>query len=145
MSTRRRFKCAACGTQFSVTSGTILASRKMSFTDLLAAICIIVNCAKGVAALRLARDLDCQHKTAFVLSYKIRDALASEMKGASLFSEVESTACISAVASAQRTTRMRARIVAVREPQRQAPRCGGARERQDVAASIQLVHLLPTA
>lgn len=89
ITTRRRFKCAACGTQFSVTSGTILASRKMSFTDLLAAICIIVNGAKGVAALQLARDLDCQHKTAFVLSHKIREALASEMKGASLFGEVE--------------------------------------------------------
>src|SRR6266851_2772430 len=33
--------------QFSVKSGTIFASRKMSFVDLLAAICIIVNGAKG--------------------------------------------------------------------------------------------------
>lgn len=89
ISTRRRFKCAACGKQFSVTSGTILASRKMSFTDLLAAICILANAAKGVSALQLARDLDCQHKTAFVLSHKLREAMASETKGASLFGEVE--------------------------------------------------------
>jgi transposase-like protein len=89
ITTRRRFKCSACGKQFSVTSGTILASRKMSFTDLMAAICIIANAAKGVSALQLARDLDCQHKTAFVLAHKIREALAAETKGASLFGEVE--------------------------------------------------------
>src|SRR4051812_35649517 len=41
--TRRKFKCAACQHQFSVTSGTIFASRKMSFTDLLGAICLFVN------------------------------------------------------------------------------------------------------
>ncbi len=64
VTTRRRFKCCACGKQFSVTSGTILASRKMSFVDLLAALCIIANAAKGISALQLARDLDCQHKTA---------------------------------------------------------------------------------
>lgn len=89
ISTRRRFKCAACGKQFSVTSGTIFASRKMSFTDLLAAICILANAAKGISALQLARDLDCQHKTAFVLAHKIREALASETKGATVEGEVE--------------------------------------------------------
>tara|TARA_R110002020_G_scaffold343819_6_gene558205 strand:+ start:1660 stop:1878 length:219 start_codon:yes stop_codon:yes gene_type:complete len=35
--TRRKFKCAGCGHQFGVTSGTIIASRKMAFVDLLAA------------------------------------------------------------------------------------------------------------
>ena len=43
ITTRRKFKCRACYHQFSVTSGTIFASRKMDFVDLLAAICIIVN------------------------------------------------------------------------------------------------------
>ena len=86
---RRRFACKDCRKQFSVTSGTILASRKMSFVDLLAALCIIANAAKGVSALQLARDLCCQHKTAFVLAHKIREALAAETKGMSLFGEVE--------------------------------------------------------
>lgn len=89
ITTRRRFKCKACGKQFSVTSGTILASRKMSFVDLLAALCIIANAAKGISALQLARDLDCQHKTAFVLAHKIRESLAAETRGASLDGEVE--------------------------------------------------------
>jgi hypothetical protein len=45
--TRQRFKCAACHRQFSVTSGTTFASRKLSFVDLLAAICLVVNASKG--------------------------------------------------------------------------------------------------
>ena len=65
----------------SVTSGTIFASRKMSFVDLLAAIFIVVNAAKGVSALQLARDLDCQAKTAFLFSHKIRELLV-EVDGA---------------------------------------------------------------
>ncbi|MGY4395832.1 transposase-like protein [Sphingomonas sp. UYAg733] len=43
ITTRKRFKCVACYHQFSVTSGTIFASRKLSYTDLLAAIVIFVN------------------------------------------------------------------------------------------------------
>jgi Transposase zinc-ribbon domain len=43
ISTRRKFKCRYCASQFSVTSETILASRKMAFVDLLAAIVILAN------------------------------------------------------------------------------------------------------
>jgi len=79
--TRRKFKCKACHHQFSVTSGTIFASRKLPFVDMLAAIAIVVNGAKGVSALQLARDTDHQHKTMFVLCHKIREAMASEIAG----------------------------------------------------------------
>ena len=34
------------------------------------------NCAKGISALQLSRDLDCQYKTAFVLAHKLREAMA---------------------------------------------------------------------
>lgn len=80
ISTRRKFKCKACHHQFSVTSGTIFASRKMDFVDLLAAICIIVNAPKGVSMVQLSRDLDCQYKTAFVLAHKLREAMALEVQ-----------------------------------------------------------------
>ena len=89
ISTRRKFKCAACHRQYSVTSGTIFASRKMAFTDLLAAICIIANAAKGLSALQLSRDLDCQAKTAFVLAHKVRQALAAETTDANVSGDVE--------------------------------------------------------
>jgi transposase-like protein len=89
LSTRRRFKCAACHHQFSVTSGTIFACRKLSFVDLLAAICLFVNAAKGTSALQLSRDLDVQYKTAFVLAHKLREALAAETAEVKLATVVE--------------------------------------------------------
>jgi hypothetical protein len=54
ITTRRNFKCKACHRQFSVTSGTIFASRKMAFVDLLAAICIIANASKGLSMVQLS-------------------------------------------------------------------------------------------
>ncbi len=86
---RRIFKCKGCDAQFSATSGTIFASRKLSLQDILGAIAIFVNGAKGHSALQLSRDLDCQYKTAFVLSHKIREALASEMNGQKVSGIVE--------------------------------------------------------
>jgi len=86
---RRKHQCKGCGYQYSVTSGTIFASRKMSFTDLCAAICIFVNAVKGLSALQLSRDLDCQYKTAFVLAHKLREALAAEIADDMVDDEVE--------------------------------------------------------
>jgi len=80
ITTRRKFKCKACHHQFSVTSGTIFASRKMDFVDLLAAICLLVNASKGISMVQLSRDLDCQYKTAFVLAHKLREAMALEVQ-----------------------------------------------------------------
>lgn len=89
ISTRRKFKCVACHHQFSVTSGTIFASRKLSFTDLLAAVVIFVNGAKGISALQASRDLDVQYKTAFVLFHKLREAMQREFDGLKLDGTVE--------------------------------------------------------
>lgn len=74
---RRIFKCKACERQFSATSDTIFASRKLQLRDMLAAIAIFVNGAKGVSALQLSRDLCVQYKTAFVLAHKLREAIGA--------------------------------------------------------------------
>lgn len=89
ITTRRKFKCKACHAQFSVTSGTIFASRKLPFTDMLAAIAILSNAAKGVSAMQLSRDLDVQHKTAWVLAHKLRESMAAETADAMLSGIVE--------------------------------------------------------
>jgi transposase-like protein len=86
---RRKHECRACRHQFSATSGTILASRKMPYVDLVAAIVMMANAAKGISALQLARGVRCQHKTAFVLMHKLREALASETKDKILHGVVE--------------------------------------------------------
>jgi transposase-like protein len=86
--TRALFKCKACEHQFSVTSGTIFASRKLPLRTVLLAIAIFVSGAKGHSALQLSRDLDVQYKTAFVLSHKLREALAAEKADATVSGEV---------------------------------------------------------
>ena len=89
LKTRRRFKCKACHHQFSVTSGTIFASRKLAFVDLLGGIALFANAAKGLSALQLSRCMDVSYKTAFVLAHKLREALAVETKDHILSGTVE--------------------------------------------------------
>ena len=79
-----RWRCKACRKDFSVTSGTIFAFHKMPLRQYLAAIAIFINEVKGKSALALSRDLNCQYKTAFVLAHKLREAMASELKGMQL-------------------------------------------------------------
>jgi transposase-like protein len=89
---RKTWQCKACNKQFSVTSGTLFASRKLPIRDYLLAIAIFVNGAKGHAALQLSRDLNVQYKTAFVLSHKLREAIGSQVHAADapeLVGEVE--------------------------------------------------------
>lgn len=86
---RRQFECKACKHHFSVSSGTLFSNRKLSFTDMLAAIVLFVNGAKGVSALQISRDLDCQYKTAYVLCHKLREAMAIEDQNRVLSGQVE--------------------------------------------------------
>ena len=76
-----RYRCKACRKDFSVTSGTLFAHHKLPLRSYLATIAIFCNEVKGKCALALSRDLDVQYKTAFVLAHKLREAMASELKG----------------------------------------------------------------
>lgn len=89
ITTRRKFKCKACHRQYSVTSGTIFASRKLAFMDVLAAIFLFVNGAKGKSAVQMSRELDVQYKTAWVLCHKLREAMQDEYEGQKVEGEVE--------------------------------------------------------
>ncbi len=76
-----RFECRACGKDFSITSGTLFASHKLSLRSYLAAIAVFCNEVKGKSALALSRDLGVSYKCTFVLLHKLREAMAAEMKG----------------------------------------------------------------
>ena len=94
-----RWRCKACRKDFSITSGTLFSAHKMPLRTYLAAIAIFINEVKGKSALALSRDLGCQYKTAFVLAHKLREAMASEMKGMQMGGEARrsrSTAATSA-------------------------------------------------
>jgi len=87
------FKCKACRSRFSITSGTLFHSRKLSMRDILGAIALYANGAKGHSALQLSRDLKLAYKTSFVLLHKIREALGDLQKGVSLSGTVEVDGC----------------------------------------------------
>jgi transposase-like protein len=75
------FECSACRKEFSLTSGTLFASRKLPIKGYLAAIAIFCNEVKGKSMLALSRDLGITYKAAFVLAHKLREAMAEEMRG----------------------------------------------------------------
>ena len=75
--TTKQWRCKhkECKHKFSVTSSTLFANAKMPLRVYLAAIALYSNCAKGMSALQMSRDLDVQYKTAFVLMHKMRESL----------------------------------------------------------------------
>jgi transposase-like protein len=75
-----RYRCRACGSDFSLTSGTLFSSHKLPLRVYLAAIAIFCNEVKGKSALAISRDLGIAYKSAFVLLHKIREAMAGELK-----------------------------------------------------------------
>jgi transposase-like protein len=76
-----RWRCKACRKDFSVTSGTLFAFHKLPLRSYLLAIAIFCNEVKGKSMLALSRDLGVQYKTSFVLAHKMREAMASELRG----------------------------------------------------------------
>jgi len=112
--TRRKFECKGCKHHFSVTSGTILHSRKLDFVDLLAGICLFVTGSKGMSAVQFSRTMDVQYKTAWVWCHKMRECLADETDHEKLSGEVEIDGCY--VGGHVRKANFReARVVALRE------------------------------
>lgn len=88
---RARFKCSErqCRKVFTVTSGTVFASRKLPFKKMLFAIWLSANSVKGKAALQLAREIGVQYKTAWVLLMKLREVVAWRRGDMRLDGEVE--------------------------------------------------------
>lgn len=73
--TRKIFKCSGCRKQFSLTSGTVLHSRKKPLRYyLIIALKFAMN-VKGCAATVLGRTVGSEEKAAWVLSHKLREAV----------------------------------------------------------------------
>lgn len=84
-----KWKCKGCKTQFTVTVGTIFESHKLSFRKLLAIVALFANGVLGVAACRLAREVNISYKSAFVLLHRIREAMGRDEPDAMLGGVVE--------------------------------------------------------
>ena len=120
-----RFRCRACGKDFSLTSGTLFASHKLPLRMYLAAIAIFCNEVKGKCALAMSRDLGVAYKSAFVLFHKLREAMAGELKdriigGEGKVAEVDGGYFGGYVKPANLKENRRDRRL-MQEPERQAP------------------------
>ncbi len=89
LTTRKLWKCQRCCHQFSITSSTIFAGRKLPIRVYLMAIALFVNSAKGHSALQLSRELNIQYRSAFVLLHKLRDLISREINKITLSGRVE--------------------------------------------------------
>ena len=89
LKSRPVWKCKGCSKQFSITSGCIFHGRKLQIRDILAAIAIFVNGAKGYSALHLSRDLGIGYKSAFVMLHKCREAISLARAEGALSGDVE--------------------------------------------------------
>ena len=72
---QKRWKCAGCGSTFSVTSGTVFSNRKLPLRTIIAGALLWLNSAAGQPALELKRHLNVAYNTAYVLQHKLREAL----------------------------------------------------------------------
>ncbi|MBP6362341.1 MAG: IS1595 family transposase [Novosphingobium sp.] len=91
ISTRRTWKCASkvCRRNFSATSRTIFASRKLPYRELLLLAAHFVNAAKGLSAIRMSQELEVTYKTAFVWKHKLREAITTSQHSGTLRGKVE--------------------------------------------------------
>lgn len=73
---KRQFRCKdkACRSKFSVTSGTLLHSRKLDYVTLLMVVKLFSMGSKGIPAVLLGNEADISVKSAFVNAHKIREA-----------------------------------------------------------------------
>ncbi len=74
----RVFECAGCGSQHSVTAGTVFHRTKTPLRKWFLAATWLARDKRGVSALFLARELDLRYATAWLIGHKLRHALAEE-------------------------------------------------------------------
>lgn len=76
---RRKWRCAACTHEFSVTSGTSLHGTKLTLTDIIWLFSAFENGAKGQSLLEVSRRVGCTPKTAQAFFGKIREWMINTM------------------------------------------------------------------
>lgn len=86
---RRIFKCKGCQKQFSPTSDTVFAHRKLPYRKLLVAISLACLKNMSMSAIDLRKMLGTHYRTAFALGHKIREAMGREAQRANLEGAVE--------------------------------------------------------
>jgi transposase-like protein len=72
---QRKYECAKCEYQFSLTSGTIFHDSRLSLEKWFLAVLLLCEAKKGMSALQLKRSVGVSYKTAWYLCHRIRAAM----------------------------------------------------------------------
>ena len=70
-------RCGPCKRQFTVTVGTVFESSHVALNLWLQAVYLLCSSKKGISSLQLQRILGVQYKTAWFMTHRIREAMAS--------------------------------------------------------------------
>lgn len=87
----KRWKCADCGTHYSVRKGTIFEESRLSLKKWFYAIYLITSHKKGISSHQLARDLNITQKTAWFLLHRVRHAFQPNSEKLSGKVEIDET------------------------------------------------------
>ena len=69
------YRCGPCQRKFTITVGTVLESSHVPLTQWLQIIYLMVSSKKGISSHQVMRTLDCQYKTAWFMTHRIREAM----------------------------------------------------------------------
>ncbi len=77
LKTQKRWKCKACGRQFSVKLGTIFEDSPIKLDKWLTALWMLVNCKNGVSSYEIHRAIGVTQKSAWFMMHRLRSVLKS--------------------------------------------------------------------
>jgi transposase-like protein len=83
------YKCKSCGAQFSATSGTPWANRKLPFRKLMYLVASLAHKTQVKSVRELCQDIGVQYKTALLWFHKLRSEIARHADAQKLSGEVE--------------------------------------------------------
>jgi transposase-like protein len=75
LATQKRWKCKACGRQFSVKVGTIFEDSPIPLDKWLTALWMLINCKNGVSSYEIAKAIGVTQKSAWFVLHRLRFAL----------------------------------------------------------------------
>ena len=81
LANQHRRKCKGCRHQFSVTSSTILAYKRMDIREVFRAARMFTMMPKGLSAIAISHELSCDYQSAWVLEHKFREAMLHSLQG----------------------------------------------------------------
>jgi transposase-like protein len=86
---QRKFECAKCEYQFSVTAGTIFHGTRVSLRKWLVTIYLLVESKKGISAKQIERTIGVSYPTAWYMMHRVRSAMKPDASEDGLFGVLE--------------------------------------------------------